>query len=178
MGRELQIGTPISPRKKACACVAAERADRIGSSCPRELRGLILGGRSTVGHVALDHVIGVRIPASQPPSLARRLARLVAARPVLPTFRDTLRYACREKSKAERILLTAWNPYKRHQTCEHGPHAWNRSEIRLRSAERNRTQSPIQRGRNRDPAQHRPDSPNAHSSGCRTGSRTFIVNRD
>ena len=26
----------------------------------------ILGGRSTVGHVALDHVIGVRIPASQP----------------------------------------------------------------------------------------------------------------
>ena len=25
-----------------------------------------LGGRSTVGHVALDHVIGVRIPASQP----------------------------------------------------------------------------------------------------------------
>src|SRR5262245_20187030 len=26
----------------------------------------MLGGRSTVGHVALDHVIGVRIPASQP----------------------------------------------------------------------------------------------------------------
>ena len=26
----------------------------------------LLGGRSTVGHVALDHVIGVRIPASQP----------------------------------------------------------------------------------------------------------------
>ena len=28
----------------------------------------LLGGRSTVGHVALDHVIGVRIPASQPSS--------------------------------------------------------------------------------------------------------------
>ncbi len=26
----------------------------------------MLGGRSTVGHVALDHVIGVQIPASQP----------------------------------------------------------------------------------------------------------------
>ena len=31
----------------------------------RKVRPL-LGGRSTVGHVALDHVIGVRIPASQP----------------------------------------------------------------------------------------------------------------
>src|SRR5437867_5241308 len=30
---------------------------------------LVLGGRPTVGHVALDHVIGVRIPASQPHSL-------------------------------------------------------------------------------------------------------------
>lgn len=29
-------------------------------------RPAVLGGRSTVGHVALDHVIGVRIPASQP----------------------------------------------------------------------------------------------------------------
>src|SRR5262245_27838439 len=27
---------------------------------------LVLGGRPTVGHVALDHGIGVRIPASQP----------------------------------------------------------------------------------------------------------------
>ena len=31
-------------------------------------RRSILGGRSTVGHVALNHVIGVRIPASQPDS--------------------------------------------------------------------------------------------------------------
>jgi hypothetical protein len=30
------------------------------------LAGPSVGGRSTVGHVALDHVIGVRIPASQP----------------------------------------------------------------------------------------------------------------
>ena len=30
------------------------------------LRVLVLGGRSTVGHGALDAVIGVRIPASQP----------------------------------------------------------------------------------------------------------------
>ena len=35
------------------------------SPCP-------VGGRSTVGHVALDHVIGVRIPASQPPASAAR----------------------------------------------------------------------------------------------------------
>jgi hypothetical protein len=30
---------------------------------------LTLGGRPTVGHVALDHGIGVRIPASQPHNL-------------------------------------------------------------------------------------------------------------
>ena len=41
-------------------CVRGGRADILGvSAC-------LLGGRSTVGHVALDHVIGVRIPASQP----------------------------------------------------------------------------------------------------------------
>jgi hypothetical protein len=32
----------------------------------RSLRPAVLGGRSTVGHGALDAVIGVRIPASQP----------------------------------------------------------------------------------------------------------------
>ena len=45
-------------------------------------RPSLLGGRSTVGHVALDHVIGVRIPASQPasahPSGELRLGRLLS----------------------------------------------------------------------------------------------------
>src|SRR4029079_19167190 len=37
-----------------------------------------LGGRPTVGHVALDHVIGVRIPASQPFFASTRRVRVVA----------------------------------------------------------------------------------------------------
>ena len=36
------------------------------SSRRRSTPRLALGGRPTVGHVALDHGIGVRIPASQP----------------------------------------------------------------------------------------------------------------
>ena len=46
-----------------------------GRTYNRRLRliiGPLLGGRSTVGHHALDVVIGVRIPASQPRSSARR----------------------------------------------------------------------------------------------------------
>jgi hypothetical protein len=66
--------------EKACACVATEPADRMGSSCSRERSGLILGGRSTVGHVALDHVIGVRIPASQPAFARLRRASARSAR--------------------------------------------------------------------------------------------------
>ena len=62
----------------APACRSPQAPDTIGGSCPAEFRGLIrlrcyaasarqvLGGRSTVGHGALDAVIGVRIPASQP----------------------------------------------------------------------------------------------------------------
>src|SRR5438093_13529853 len=38
----------------------------IESSRRFESPRLALGGRPTVGHVALDHGIGVRIPASQP----------------------------------------------------------------------------------------------------------------
>jgi hypothetical protein len=48
------------------ACVGVEPVARMRSSCPRRSSRLILGGRSTVGHGALDAVIGVRIPASQP----------------------------------------------------------------------------------------------------------------
>ena len=51
------------------ACVVEELAGRIRDSCLCGTRQ-ILGGRSTVGHRALDAVIGVRIPASQPTSLA------------------------------------------------------------------------------------------------------------
>ena len=43
----------------------------------RRSRPVLLGRRSTVGHVALDHVIGVRIPTSQPilpPNLGRAAA--------------------------------------------------------------------------------------------------------
>ena len=38
----------------------------VTSCCYNRSFHLPMGGRSTVGHVALDHVIGVRIPASQP----------------------------------------------------------------------------------------------------------------
>ena len=52
---------------------------------------LLLGGRSTVGHVALDHVIGVRIPASQPITATRRkslcLREFVGSIPVPPYVR-------------------------------------------------------------------------------------------
>jgi hypothetical protein len=52
----------MAPPSTWTACVV--------ESHPLELEVLrgspVLGGRSTVGHVALDHVIGVRIPASQP----------------------------------------------------------------------------------------------------------------
>ena len=42
---------------------------------------LVLGGRPTVGHVALDHGIGVRIPASQP---IRDFARFYSAKQTIP----------------------------------------------------------------------------------------------
>ena len=58
-------------------CVVARWEIKIDGSCVTGNRGLILGGRSTVGHVALDHVIGVRIPASQPTSLAPLVRCLV-----------------------------------------------------------------------------------------------------
>jgi hypothetical protein len=41
---------------------------------------LALGGRPTVGHLPLEQVIGVRIPASQPNMLTFQLARLAARR--------------------------------------------------------------------------------------------------
>jgi hypothetical protein len=56
----------------------------------RQERRIVLGGRSTVGHVALDHGIGVRIPASQPDfaraSRELRLGRRASA----PTYRSEL----------------------------------------------------------------------------------------
>ena len=48
------------------ACRSRLRAAIIGSSCPFDAPRLVLGGRPTVGHMPLEHVIGVRIPASQP----------------------------------------------------------------------------------------------------------------
>ena len=58
--RSREIALAAAPR----GCVSARATYIIKVSCPD--RGTLLGGRSTVGHVALDHVIGVRIPASQP----------------------------------------------------------------------------------------------------------------
>src|SRR6185295_9298608 len=43
---------------------------------PIEAHRPALGGRPTVGHVALDHGIGVRIPASQPISLTSKARSL------------------------------------------------------------------------------------------------------
>src|SRR5690348_5799601 len=87
----LRPGYDETPRRSGSrACVPEERAGTLTDSCPRG-RGQILGGRSTVGHVALDHVIGVRIPASQPPSLARKLGSLggcSARLPVIPRHAD------------------------------------------------------------------------------------------
>jgi len=67
------------------AFVLYGRPRRIGGSCPFNIRGLLLGGRSTVGHVALDHVIGVRIPASQPTSLAPLTRWLLGTFPGAPS---------------------------------------------------------------------------------------------
>jgi hypothetical protein len=51
-------------RGRSCSCLCAGRSGRLEvPAC--QVRPL-LGGRSTVGHRALDAVIGVRIPASQP----------------------------------------------------------------------------------------------------------------
>ena len=65
----------------APACRSPQAPDTIGGSCPAEICGRSLGGRSTVGHGALDAVIGVRIPASQP-DFARPSGELRLGRPL------------------------------------------------------------------------------------------------
>lgn len=60
------------------------RVDRFGA-LPLLYRPVLLGGRSMVGHAALDRRIGVRVPASQPNTLplghaAAGSGRLSAAR--------------------------------------------------------------------------------------------------
>ena len=66
--RATSYGVLVPARR---GCRSAFGAAIIGSSAaPR----LVLGGRPTVGRMPLEHVIGVRIPASQPtPSLSPRL---------------------------------------------------------------------------------------------------------
>ena len=77
---------PTAVASAADCCVGARPA---GCRAPRRTvkfegfrsgRSSLLGGRSTVGHVALDHVIGVRIPASQP-TLAHIRSLELAGRP-------------------------------------------------------------------------------------------------
>ena len=64
------------PRRSCGSCLCAGRSGKLEvPAC--QVRSL-LGGRSTVGHRALDAVIGVRIPASQP---LQSLRSFVAARP-------------------------------------------------------------------------------------------------
>ena len=91
----------VLPRLDRSSCAAEARAISRSASETRNIRaeprviGLLwivynqsfgplrksrLGGRPTVGHVALDHVIGVRIPASQPSAFARSLRRRTTAR--------------------------------------------------------------------------------------------------
>jgi hypothetical protein len=77
-----------------------------------------LGGRSTVGHVALDHVIGVRIPASQPTSLALAIiARSLAARHVFRHLATRMLVANRHESlppsQLRSLLADATDPATR-----------------------------------------------------------------
>src|SRR5688500_15093953 len=62
--------------------LAWPRSQPVESEVPAPADAPILGGRSTVGHRALDAVIGVRIPASQPASAHAsrelRLGRLLS----------------------------------------------------------------------------------------------------
>ena len=85
-------------RRSWSPCLPGAVAATIGVSGLRSFpvyrtRASLLGGRSTVGHVALDHVIGVRIPASQP-AFARasrelRLGGRVIVRPSLVAHAST-----------------------------------------------------------------------------------------
>ena len=170
----------------AAACVAEEPAGRIRDSCFCGTRQ-ILGGRSTVGHGALDAVIGVRIPASQPaPSelVARHGLRShpnsprssTSSRPrlvgneseSLPPGQPPL--ACgelrlgrplrgrrTEKRALFQVEAVSTKPAQRAKSDVQLPasdvrtrsHAWNRSEIRFRSAERNRPVATLRRSCNK-----------------------------
>ena len=87
--------------------MADERAVRIRDSCPCGTRQ-ILGGRSTVGHRALDAVIGVRIPASQPTSLASLARWLLGPLLVTPRFASLIASGLESlpPSQPSRVLLT------------------------------------------------------------------------
>ena len=68
---EIAVGSIVEPRRAhsgwSCVfgrCDGNARRAAIISGCPACT--FVLGGRSTVGHAALDRGIGVRIPASQP----------------------------------------------------------------------------------------------------------------
>ena len=63
----------LDVRLLACVWIGYNR-----SFLPVPHARLVLGGRPTVGHMALDHGIGVRIPASQPISFRRQTTALAA----------------------------------------------------------------------------------------------------
>ena len=65
----------------------------------------LVGGRPTVGHMALNHGIGVRIPASQPafarPSGELRLGRRLRCRRTISERSDTRRLSRRSREAAK-----------------------------------------------------------------------------
>ena len=63
-GQDGAAGPPRENDAGSASCAGLRPAPIIKVST--RVADACLGGRSTVGHVALDHVIGVRIPASQP----------------------------------------------------------------------------------------------------------------
>ena len=132
----------------------------------------LLGGRSTVGHHALDAVIGVRIPASQPAfaRLRRASARSAASRPRTQASSPTREGCLAEAARSERrrTSVSAYPPRLQccrirylpqlravptgfsakspwHLQCLAFQHARYRSTIRLHPPKRKRSGSPLRR---------------------------------
>ncbi len=72
-----------------------------------------LGGRSTVGHVALDHVIGVRIPASQPLTLDQSITYKRRA-----TVPGTWCQATFPRSRSSYHSLHNYRPFNTFHQCD------------------------------------------------------------
>ena len=111
----------FQPSLASCSCEL-----RRGRPLPLRNSRPALGGRSTVGHGALDAVIGVRIPASQPAFARLRRASARSAR--------TARRRADESPPGEGCLDEA------RAAGEVGPHF--SQQVRRRSTQRLRTSMP------------------------------------